>query len=227
MSAVIHPSHVKQISPLVKKRCSVESNHPSIFADVYREDTNIIIWKRKLQNSLQNSIDEFINSNQDFRLVQAVAPDSVNEVLNKALGDVSCKKELSNNIAELVEIFCDLFELKAVGLRLTTLDRAMCPKFHFDRVPCRLVTTYHGVATEWLPHDIVDRSKLGAGSNGLTDDISGLYKDNNDIQCLQTGDVALLKGELWENNEHAGLVHRSPKVIAGENRLLLTLDFLN
>ncbi|MCZ8485672.1 DUF1826 domain-containing protein [Vibrio lentus] len=23
----------------------------------------------------------------------------------------------------------------------------MCPRFHFDQVPCRLVTTYHGVAT--------------------------------------------------------------------------------
>jgi hypothetical protein len=37
--------------------------------------------------------------------------------------------------------------------------------------------------------------------------------------------VALLKGESWENNEGAGLVHRSPAVKSGQQRLLLTLDF--
>ena len=54
-----------------------------------------------------------------------------------------------------------LFELKSVGLRLTALGHAMCPRFHVDRVPCRLATTYFGSATEWLPHDRVNRSKLG------------------------------------------------------------------
>ena len=34
-----------------------------------------------------------------------------------------------------------------------------------------------------------------------------------------------LKGELWEGNETAGLVHRSPALAKDERRLLLTLDF--
>ncbi|WP_428354217.1 DUF1826 domain-containing protein [Methyloprofundus sp.] len=38
---------------------------------------------------------------------------------------------------------------------------------------------------------------------------------------------ALLKGERWEGNENAGLVHRSPAINEGERRLLLTLDFMN
>lgn len=56
----------------------------------------------------------------------------------------------------MVDMFCCLFELKRAGLRLTVLDRAMCPRFHVDRVPCRLVTTYLGAATEWLPHTVAD-----------------------------------------------------------------------
>ncbi len=227
MSAVIHQFPQQNILSPLKYRCSAESEQASIFADVYRDDTNIIVWKRHLSDSFQSAIHEFIKSNENFRLVQAVSPESVNEILHKSLDDMRCKTELSNNITELVEMFCDLFDLKSVGLRLTTLDRAMCPKFHFDRVPCRLVTTFHGVATEWLPHSAVDRTKLGPGSQGLSDDKSGLYKEEQDIQQLNTGDVALLKGELWEGNEDAGLVHRSPAVMEGENRLLLTLDFLN
>jgi hypothetical protein len=37
----------------------------------------------------------------------------------------------------------------------------------------------------------------------------------------------LLKGERWQGNEGRGLVHRSPPLVAGERRLLLTLDWLN
>jgi len=101
----------------------------------------------------------------------------------------------------------------------------MCPKFHVDKVPCRLVTTYQGAATEWLPHQAVNREKLGAGSNGKADSESGLYKNQNDIQQLNCGEVALLKGESWQGNENAGLVHRSPSLAVDEHRLLLTLDF--
>ncbi len=87
-----------------------------------------------------------------------------------------------------------------------------------------MVTTFQGSATEWLPHKVVDRSKLGHGSKGIPDEESGLFRNSGDIQQLNTGDVALLKGELWEDNEGAGLVHRSPSLMTGEQRLLLTLD---
>jgi hypothetical protein len=111
----------------------------------------------------------------------------------------------------------------------------MCPRFHVDKVPCRLVTTYHGIATEWLPHHCVNRSKLGAGNAGKSDEQSGLFQHPNNIHQLHQGEVALLKGESWEGNEGAGLVHRSPSMPVTQNsalkntfserRLLLTLDF--
>ena len=103
----------------------------------------------------------------------------------------------------------------------------MCPKFHVDRVPCRLVTTLLGTATEWLPNDKVNRSKLGAGGKGLADSDSGIMQSPLDIKQLNPGDVALLKGEAWYNNEMRGLVHRSPMVLNNEKRLLLTLDFMD
>ena len=123
-------------------------------------------------------------------------------------------------------MFCVLLDIERVGLRLTVLDRAMCPRFHVDRVPCRLVCTYSGVTSEWLPHDLVDRSKLGEGNNGQPDADSGLFQSEENINRLKIGDVALLKGELWEGNENAGLVHRSPQVSTGDKRFLLTLDYI-
>ena len=155
-----------------------------------------------------------------------VSPASARAAVGEALGN-SAPAELAEDVAELVDMFCYLFELTCTGLRFGTLDRAMCPRFHVDKVPCRLVTTYHGVTTEWLPHEAIDRSQLGYRSNGKSDLESGLFKHQSDIRQLTCGDVALLKGENWIGNENAGLVHRSPAVPEGETRLLLTLDVSN
>lgn len=62
------------------------------------------------------------------------------------------------------------------------------------------------------------------GNNGLPDHQSGLYGNQSDVQQLRCGDVALLKGCLWQGNKQGGLVHRSPKLENGEQRLLLRLD---
>ena len=196
---------------------------PLIFADIYQEEVNIVTWQRDLPLSLKNSVSDFLDSNLTFKSNLTVTPKNVRSCLSEKLGSAE-QAELIENIAELVDIFCFLLETSHAGLRLSALDSAMCPKFHVDRVPCRLVTTYQGIATEWLPHHVVDRTKLGTGSNGLLDSESGLYQHPDDIQQLTCGDVALLKGETWFNNENAGLVHRSPALSAGEVRLLLTLD---
>ncbi len=207
----------------VKVRRSAIGSAPGIFPDIYEKETNIVVWQRQLAQTLKNDVADFLQSNPSFQTSMTVTPQSA--VSSLAIPFYDAQLELRENIAELVDMFCYLFELKRVGLRLTALDRAMCPKFHVDRVPCRLVTTFQGVATEWLPHQTVNRSKLGHGSNGMADHQSGLYQRQADIQQLHCGDVGLLKGESWEGNENAGLVHRSPALPAGERRLLLTLDF--
>ena len=209
-----------------KFRRAAESNQPTVFTDIYREDTNIVIWKRPLSFQLQNSINRFITNHTDYQFVTTVTPNSVSSILSENLFEMNYQAELVDNISELVDMFCYLFDLKMAGLRLKTLDQAMCPRFHVDKVPCRLVCTYHGNATEWLPHHLIDRSKLGPGNNGLTDEESGLFQDKKDIQNINTGNVALLKGELWDGNENAGLVHRSPAIDQGKRRLLLTLDII-
>lgn len=208
----------------IKFRRAAHSEAASVLTDIYEEDANITIWQRELSKKLQASVKDFLASKQKFQTSMTVTPENALASIRQALGpDGSCV--LSENIAELVDMFCYLFGLKRAGLRLTVLDKAMCPKFHVDKVPCRLITTYEGTATEWLHHQDVNREKLGAGSKGQPDHLSGLYKHQDDIEQLNCGDVALLKGERWEGNENAGLVHRSPAILAGERRLVLTLDF--
>ena len=102
----------------------------------------------------------------------------------------------------------------------------MCPRFHADNVKCRLVTTYIGPATQWLSHHKVNRAKLGHGNEGKTDAESGLFSKNSDIQQLCPGHIALLKGESWDGNQGAGIVHRSPHEEGNYKRLYMTIDFV-
>ncbi|WP_419536487.1 DUF1826 domain-containing protein [Endozoicomonas sp.] len=207
-------------------RRSAQGQQPAVLSDIYKDDTNIAIWQRKLSAPLQDAVKSYLASNATVETKMVVTQENVLSAINDAF-QTSEMAELSDDIALLVDMFCCLFGLARVGLRMQVLDQAMCPKFHVDRVPCRLVTTYQGVATEWLPHETVDHTKLGQGSHGQTDDRSGLYQQKQAIHQLNCGDVALLKGTLWQGNENAGLVHRSPVLPGADKRLLLTLDFIH
>lgn len=214
-----------QLSEIFPQR-SIIGAQTTVLADIYQKDTNIIIWQRKITEELTSAVEHILKINATLQTTLEVTADSAYSSVNEALGVATGSSALSDDIVQLVDMFCYLFDQKRVGLRLTVLDRAMCPRFHVDRVPCRLVTTYQGIATEWLPHHVADRSKLGVGNQGKPDEQSGLFHNLDDIQKLNPGDVALLKGTLWQGNENAGLIHRSPRVETGEQRLLLTLDFL-
>jgi hypothetical protein len=207
-------------------RHAVRGNHPAVLTDVYEETANIVIWQRQLTDGLKQEVHDFVAGRQRPYLSMLVTPKEAPMALSKALGGSSFI-QLREDICELLDMFCCLFELKRAGLRLTVLNKTMCPKFHVDHVPARMITTYQGVATEWLPQQQVDRSKLGVGSGGKSDEESGIYQHPSHIQTLSCGEVALLKGEAWLGNQNAGLVHRSPALPNREPRLLLTLDFSN
>jgi hypothetical protein len=106
-----------------------------------------------------------------------------------------------------------------VGVRLHVLPDTMCPRFHTDRVPARLLVTYAGRGTEWLPENLVTRP----GQSGPLPDQS---VSEVDIEVLPAGGVSLLKGESWVGNEGRGLVHRSPAP-GTSPRLVLGLDWLS
>ena len=197
---------------------------PTVLADIYQDTVNIAIWQRTVHAPLATAVSDFLATGPGFERAMTVAPEGAYAAVIEMTGGAA-PASLADDVAQLVDIFCYLFDLKRAGLRMATLDRAMCPRFHVDRIPCRLITTYQGVATEWLPHDAVERSKPGPSGRRQSGFGPGLSANQSETQRLTCGDVALLKGSLWAGNEHGGLVHRSPSVPAGESRLLLTLDF--
>ena len=206
-----------------KMTCKSVGESPLTLADIYQNETHIAIWQRDLSASLSMACQSLLQTKKTLEISTSVRKGEVCTALHNRLGSNEIAMILSEDIEQLVEMVCCLFASKQVGLRLTALQEAMCPRFHVDRIPCRLVTTYYGGGTQWLPPHVVDRSKLGNGNQGKTDAQSGLFSCADDIQQLGQGDVALLKGDHWQDNEGAGLIHRSPE-LHSYPRLLLTLD---
>lgn len=206
-------------------RQKIESTEPDVLAEIYQEINQIAVWQRQLAPDFVQSLAEFLSEQANRGHSWVLTPKQVEETITTQFANFAQVDVLAKDIAQITDMFCCLFDLGRVGLRLAVLSKPMCPRFHVDKIPCRLITTYVGNTTQWLPHQGIDRSKLGRGSGGLPDETSGLIQSVADIQQLGLGDVALLKGESWQGNEGAGLVHRSPAVAAGEKRLVMTLDF--
>ncbi|WP_371195995.1 DUF1826 domain-containing protein [Glaciecola sp. SC05] len=224
MNAIVSTNLVDNSA--AKFRDASISSDPHILTDIYNEHCNIAIWERDLPSDFIRQVSDDISRKPMMNVVRQVGANSIVEDIANIAADRVYAKQLQMYMAEVIDMFCVLFDTDKVGLRLSVLEKAMCPRFHFDRVPCRLVTTFCGIGTQWLPHNKINIHKLGHASGGKQDEESGLMHDATDIQNIGCGHVALLKGDTWEGNEGAGLVHRSPALKAGERRLLMTLDFV-
>ena len=198
---------------------AVSGDHWNVLTFIYEEDVNLVIGRQLLPQSaaLNQAINALLDSPQTPALRLSGTPDQCRQAVLRDLPAVDHASALADAVYLVADAFCTLFDLEKTGLRLERLERAMCPRFHVDRVPVRLLLTFAGAGTEWLTEDNCERSQLGGGGEPCRSAAA--------IQHLQAGDIALLKGEEWEGNEGRGLVHRSPAVSGGERRLMLTLDF--
>ncbi|MFT7234517.1 MAG: hypothetical protein ACI9QV_000079 [Methylophagaceae bacterium] len=215
-------------SPLIPNTevgSSCLDHHAIIMADIYQASINLCVWQRQLATRLIDYVDWLLKNTSKRELRIVAQSDEVLAVILKGLPAHTGLSALASDVNLLATMFTDLFDLKRVGIRLSLIDKTMCPRFHTDHLPCRLITTYAGSGTQWLPEYAVDRSKLGQGADGLPDANSGIYSHPNSIEQLTAGDVGLLKGSGWLGNEQHAIVHRSPEIAVGEKRLLLTLDF--
>lgn len=124
---------------------------------------------------------------------------------------------LLTDLAYWVEVMAELTGAANIGVRLAQLTAPMCPTFHVDAVPLRLVCTYSGPCSEWLDSSAIAASGLiGPRVSSRT-----IRRDAH-VETCSPFDVLLLKGSAWPGNALHGAIHRSPS--AHGSRLLVTLD---
>lgn len=95
------------------------------------------VWRRPITPPLLRDCRALFNHEGQTSHRQMVPAARLSN-LHKTLPERDAYPHLIADIQLLGEMFSCLFDLSAIGLRLATLTRAMCPRFHVDHVPCRL-----------------------------------------------------------------------------------------
>ncbi len=218
---------------------------PAVLARIYEDAISIAIWQRQLQQDVECYLSELLRKSKNIALKLSGSPEQLMQEVQRVfppaffppaffppalIGEQSsCVSAAAfyADIHNLLDMFACLFDAKILGLRINTLEHAMCPRFHTDNVGTRLITTYYGLATEWLPNQLADRSALGTEFASKINTPGAITASESHIQRMAAGDVALFKGELWEGNEGRGIIHRSPALtIQQPKRLVVTCDLI-
>lgn len=192
-----------------------------VLGAVLDDGCNLAVWQRQLPAQIADFASalliqgEPLAQSMTLQLAEADAQPNLDGLVAQ-YADLPGQAAFLADVSWLVQAFACLLDARRVGLRLRVLDKAMCPRYHVDHVPLRLITSYAGPGSEWLEEGAMLRSRLG----------DARAEPEQPCQQLQAGHVALAKGEKWQGNEGRGLIHRSPQPPAGQRRLLLTLDWL-
>lgn len=189
---------------------------PRILQDIHIKSKNIAIYQRDT-TSLNQELGQL-----DRQSIECRAKGTLEEIyatLNTYFETkLPASTLLLEDIAHLLEMFKNVTKASSFRLLLATIDNNMCRRFHTDVNDVRLLCTYIGQGTLWLPNEAVNQKALMTrGSN------EEIVKDEQLIQQVQTGDVTILKGALYPDANP--ILHRSPSIeSSGEQRLLLRID---
>lgn len=88
-------------------------------------------------------------------------------------------------------------------------------RFHVDHVALRLICTYRGQGTQWLPAHLIETSSGGGGSDAVPASM---------LQEIPGGAIAVMKGRRYPDQPDSGLVHRSPMAGVDSPRILAMVD---
>ena len=112
---------------------------------------------------------------------------------------------------DVCKSFCELENIKDVAFWLGT--KRGCSRYHVDNVPKRLLVTYAGRGTEWIPDMAADRTAFESGEPN-----EHIVKDTSALRHIRQWDVAVFRGF------REGILHRTPDEALNGPSILLRLD---
>lgn len=118
---------------------------PQVLAEVLREGVNLAVWTRRLSPALRDFAAALVRNRPGLALSQTLEMEEERLPVLDGLLDAQQlpgQTDFLDDLGWLVEAFSCLTGARRIGLRLRVLDKPMCPRFHVDHVPLRLVTTY-------------------------------------------------------------------------------------
>ncbi|MFZ1694330.1 MAG: DUF1826 domain-containing protein [Flavobacteriales bacterium] len=191
----------------------------SVLQRIHEEEINVAVWERnnpvpaEQVSAVMHALEGEVRASG---CVTAIV-EHVRELFT-SLGLEA--DELLDDIALLLEGFATTSMVKDLRLSLSAVNTNMCRRFHTDVNDLRLLCTYAGPGTLWLPNDAVNEQAIRSRDPHLP-----IERSPEDIRQVGTGHVAIIKGALYPGDRVAACVHRSPTIEeTGQQRLLLRID---
>ena len=187
-----------------------DTTHEGALADILEPDR--VITVRRRCDAPQGAATSFLQEGPRLLLGYGTA-----DTLQAMFHDFFTPNSLPllEDAIALVRDYCEISGLSQARMRLEQIRGDSCRRFHVDNVGLRMLCTYVGPGTEWVP------PVLALGQN--REDINA-----ETIRRIRTGDVAILKGSAWSGVGLKGILHRSPPLSGRPEderiRLLLTID---
>jgi hypothetical protein len=204
---------------------AVSGDHRSILRAIVDPEVNLAIWRRRplrriepfLRRLLHDGLEE-----SEFSTDCSFPTPVLRDNLAKRLpGSGRDHRDWIFDLAALAQLLGVLAAVSRVQVRVEPVRGRACHLHHADMVTLRLLTTYVGPGTEWVPETSLDRGQLCQGSN------QGVVRGGPAaVRRLPTGAVGIFKGERHPGNRGLGCVHRSPDS-RGHPRLLVAIDPLD
>ncbi len=185
-------------------------------------DSYLSIVKRDKPEKANSFFKEFLSKplSVQIQLHKNSTSEDIKEVLNKNISkkliNSSFYKIWIQDMSNISEIYCDILKTDTICFSLDT--SRSCKRYHIDNVPVRLLVTYHGIGTEWLPSNACDYSAYFDGKRN-----DKIIKDKSAIQFMKTWDIAIFKGNQYKVNDK-GILHRTPDAALNSPSLLMRLD---
>lgn len=192
-------------------------NQLDILNEIHHKDVSITVFQRDVHH-LNKEVMRLLNQSLTFK-----ANGASEDILKKLKAELNQTGEFQNFVSDvqiLLQVFKKLCGSDSNRMSITTISNDMCRKFHADMNELRLLCTYAGPGTQWVPNEYVNRSAL----NRLSEN-EEIITDVKKIRQASEGDVVILKGALYPELGTKAAIHRSPPIEAlNEKRLLLRID---
>lgn len=191
-------------------------------ASIRQTGKKITVWQRALPSVMSNFLNGLCLPMPRQHQFIWHSHEELTPQLDKAMANFSTSKCFGfrawrEDMLHLLQDCRELSPRQPIKVRLESVSSNGCRLFHTDQVALRLLCTYRGEGTLWIPEHAIDRTREDRTENAHV-------KDASAIESLGTGWVACLKGDAYPGEPDAGIFHRSPAAATDTPRILLAVD---
>ncbi len=216
-----HPCGQWQPAGPPREPVAIESTVAHVLGEVCRAGVSVAIWNRPLPREVRHAM-AGVQAVMPVHRMFTVSPDEdARALLTEAIRAFPGLSETSarawgEDLALLLSLARSIAPGSPLRLRLETKANDACCLFHADNVALRMICTYRGAGTQWIPAPAVDRNRSSTAANDRP----------SSVHEIGTGAVAVMKGLKYPDGGDHALVHRSPPADAAHPRVVAVVDIL-